>query len=106
MTTARTYDVCRAVLTSGSAHDDVHALGQLLAAAGFENSTSRGENPFGIVDGSILDAVNALRSTQSIEEEADIPGVPHEQRRNWIGPNLWDALLTPAGKARPLKATA
>lgn len=90
----------RAVLTSGSAHDDVHELGRLLADAGYENSVSRGENPFGIVDETILAACQLFRQARDVEPEDAIPGVPEHERRRWIGPRLWDGLLTPAGNPR------
>lgn len=96
--------VARPVLTSGSTHPDVLPLGLLLAQLGFENSVSQGTNPFNLVDESILAAVNAARSTHSIAEEADISGVPVTERRNWIGPELWEALFTDAGNPRKLAA--
>lgn len=95
-----TYTPLRAVLTSGSAHDDVHVLGAMLAELGYETSVSRGENPFGIVDDGIIAAVNLYRAAAGIEQECDVPGVAVEQRARWIGPNFWDGALTPAGKLR------
>jgi hypothetical protein len=96
--------IARAILTSGSAHDDVHVLGAYLGQLGYENSVSRGENPFGIVDESVMTAVSAFRAKHSVEPETTIPGVaPHEAPR-WIGPNLWEALVTPAGNLRKLDA--
>jgi hypothetical protein len=93
--------IARAVLTSGSQHEDVHELGRLLADAGHENSVSRGENPFGLVDESILTAVNNYRNDGDVEPEADIPGVPTHERTRWIGPNLWAALLDDEPEPEP-----
>jgi hypothetical protein len=94
-------NIARAVLTSGSAHVDVHTLGSILADRGYATSVSRGENAFGIVDESVLTAVAALRNAEQIAEEDAVPGVPPHERARWIGPNLWDALVTPAGKVKP-----
>lgn len=87
--------IARAVLTSGSQHEDVHALGRLLANAGHENSVSRGQNPFGLVDESIITAANAYRQQHKVDPEDAIAGVPTHEQSRWIGPNLWDALLGP-----------
>jgi hypothetical protein len=87
--------IARAVLTSGSQHEDVHALGRLLADAGHENSVSRGENPFGLVDESILTAAASYRQQHKLDPEDSIPGVPTHEQTRWIGPTLWDALLPP-----------
>lgn len=93
--------IARAVLTSGTAHEDVHTLGRILADRGFANSVSRGENAFGIVDETILTAVAAVRHAEQIAEEDTIPGVPPHERSRWIGPALWDALVAPTGKVKP-----
>jgi hypothetical protein len=93
-------NIARAVLTSGTAHDDVHILGGYLAQLGYPNSVSRGENPFGIVDDSILSAVALFRNAQQVEPETTIPGVPSHEASRWIGPVLWEALVTEAGNLR------
>lgn len=85
--------ITRPVLTAGTQHEDVHQLGRLLADAGYENSVSRGENPFGLVDETLLTAANAYRIAQGVEPETDIPGVPEHEQQRWIGPVLWEALV-------------
>ena len=70
------------ILTSGSAHPVVHELGRKLGALGFPNSASRGENPFGSVDGTLLAAVDQFRSRYGVEED----------------PSGFDGGVTPAGR--------
>lgn len=50
------------ILTSGSAHECVHELGRKLGQLGFTNSVAEGRNPFGVVDQTVLAAVNSFRS--------------------------------------------
>lgn len=57
------------ILTSGSADPSVHELGRHLGLLGFDNSVSRGENPFGAVDQSVMQAVHAFRSAYGVEED-------------------------------------
>lgn len=57
------------ILTSGSAHPVVHELGRILGDLGFENSVTRGENPFGTVDGTILAAVDQFRNRYGVQED-------------------------------------
>jgi hypothetical protein len=90
--TTTTIEPARAVLTSGSAHEDVHILGQLLGEAGHANSTSEGRNPFGIVDDTILTAVARYRAANDVPAEDTIPGVVAHEAGRWIGPALWDAI--------------
>ena len=58
------------ILTSGSSHPMVHELGRKLGDLGFENSVSRGENPFGAVDQSVLDAVRHFRRQYGVAPDA------------------------------------
>jgi hypothetical protein len=48
-------------LTFGSADQSVHELGRTLGQLGFANSVSKGENPFGAVDASVMAAVDGFR---------------------------------------------
>lgn len=57
------------ILTSGSAHESVHELGRKLGALGFPNSVSRGENPFGTVDQSVLGAVQSFRQHYGVRDD-------------------------------------
>lgn len=57
------------ILTSGSAHPVVHELGGKLGDLGFPNSVSRGENPFGAVDESVMSAVHAFRAQYGIQAD-------------------------------------
>lgn len=78
------------MLTSGSA--DVPAvtdLGRRLTELGFENSVSRGENPFGIVDESIIAAVVQFRRQYGVREPADGFGGDQVEADRHIGP--WTA---------------
>lgn len=98
----------RPILSTGSGHDAVHELGQLLAKAGCPNSVSRGENPHGVVDDTILTAAAAFRAAHDVPEETAIPGVPKAERDRWIGPELWKALAAwkPVKKPAPAKPAA
>lgn len=78
------------ILTSGSG--DLRAvsdLGHRLARLGFENSVSRGENPFGLVDESLIAAVNQFRARYGVREPADGFGGDQVQADRHIGP--WTA---------------
>ncbi len=57
------------ILASGSAHPVVHELGRKLSELGHPNSVSRGENPFGAVDESIMTAVAAFCSQYGVQED-------------------------------------
>ncbi|MGI8412653.1 MAG: hypothetical protein ACR2QA_09200 [Solirubrobacteraceae bacterium] len=57
------------ILSSGSAHPVVHELGRKLAKLGYTNSVSRGENPFGHVDQSVMTAIDAFRSHYGVQED-------------------------------------
>lgn len=59
----------RPLLASGDAHPAVHELGHKLADAGYETSTSRGENPFGHVDESIIAAVRGYTSDRDLSDD-------------------------------------
>ena len=59
----------RPTLTSGSADPFVHDLGRRLDKLGFPNSVTRGENPYGVVDQSILQAVAGFRQAYGVEED-------------------------------------
>lgn len=98
--------LAKAVLSSGSAHEDVFELGRLLGKAGFPNSVTDGTNAYGLVDESILRAVNAYRVANGVPDESTIPNVPPHEARNWIGPELWKAITRrqPAAKTKEAKA--
>lgn len=85
------------ILTSGSAHPVVHELGRKLAALGFPNTVSRGENPFGHVDQSIMTAVDAFRSGFGVQEDPSGFGGNHPAGRQLaavhIGPWTIEAIL-------------
>lgn len=57
------------ILTSGSAHPVIHELGRKLADLGFPSSVSRGTNPFGSVDESVLSAVDQFCSRNGVQED-------------------------------------
>jgi hypothetical protein len=85
------------ILTSGSAHPVVHELGRKLAELGYANSVSRGTNPFGAVDETILAAVDQFRSRHGIEEDpSGFGGATPAGRRNaaaHIGPWTIEGIL-------------
>lgn len=57
------------ILTSGSAHPCVHEIGRKLGELGFANSVSKGENPFGTVDQTVLTAVQSFRDQYGIRPD-------------------------------------
>jgi hypothetical protein len=79
------------ILTSGSGGPAVLTLCDTLAQLGYETSVSEGTNPYGIVDQSVLAAVNAFRADESIEEDAKAFG-SEELARAHIGPHTWAGL--------------
>lgn len=79
------------ILTSGSGGPVVHELGALLAELGYESSVSRGENPFAIVDPSVLEAVQAFRRDHDVAEAVE--SFPEADRDRYVGPVTWQALL-------------
>ncbi len=85
------------ILSSGSADPSVHVLGRLLGQLGFENSVSRGQNPHGAVDQSIMGAVHAFRSVFGVEEDptgfgGNTPDAKMLAAAH-IGPWTWEAIL-------------
>lgn len=57
------------ILTHGAAHQCVHELGRMLGDLGYPNSVSRGENPFGTVDQSLMTAVAAFRNQHGVRPD-------------------------------------
>lgn len=95
----------RPILTSGSIDvgpgpaiaGAVTELGQLLGLLGYPNSVTRGTNPFGVVDDSILGAVEKFRDDYDVRED------PSSWSRNGranaeshIGPWTWEGILRAA----------
>lgn len=85
------------ILTSGSAHPVVHELGRKLGDLGFPNSVSRGENPFGAVDQSVLSAVGAFRGQYGVKPDPSAFGGDTPQGRalaeNHLDPWTVEAIL-------------
>jgi hypothetical protein len=57
------------LLTSGSQGVEVRELGQRLGELGYPNSVTRGENPYGVYDQSIHDAVESFRRDYDVRED-------------------------------------
>jgi hypothetical protein len=84
----------RPPLTSLSVGDGVRELGMLLAELGYDNSVSRGQNPFAVFDESIAAAVDAFRRDYDVEE--DPSQFPRDSRANAQSHVLawtWEGLL-------------
>lgn len=81
------------ILTSGSAHECVHDLGRKLAELGFENSVSAGENPFGTVDRSVLDAVRSFRRRYGVRPDPSGFGSDERLAEAHIDPWTAEAIL-------------
>lgn len=84
------------ILTSGSGDPSVQTLGRMLGDLGFANSVSRGENPFGSVDATVMAAVESFRSSYGVEEDpTGFGGMTSGGRRvagAHIGPWTWEAV--------------
>lgn len=70
------------ILTSGSAHPVVHDLGRKLGELGFPNSVSRGQNPFGTVDESVMNAVHTFREQHGVQPDPSMFGGNSPQGRS------------------------
>lgn len=85
------------ILVSGSSDPSVQELGRRLAKLGYANSVSRGENPFGVVDETIMAAVHGFRQTYNVQEDPSGFGgdIPYGRQRaeSHIGPWTWEAIV-------------
>lgn len=91
------------ILTSGSADPVVHDLGRKLGQLGYPNSVSRGENPFGVVDQTVLNAVETFRQQYGVQEDPSPFGGKTDHGRRLaaahIGPWTTEAILRAAEHA-------
>jgi hypothetical protein len=69
-------------LTFGSADQSVHELGRMLGAIGFPNSVSRGENPFGAVDPTVMAALVGFRNKYGVVPDPSGFGGDHPAGRD------------------------
>lgn len=87
----------RPLLTFGSSDPSVQELGRILGALGFANSVSRGTNPFGSVDDTVMGAVHAFRDAYDVQEDPSGFGgntpAGRERAEAHIGPWTWEAIL-------------
>lgn len=79
-------------LASGSDGPAVLELGARLAKLGYESSVSRGENPFAILDPTLLDAVRDFRADFGVHDDYRTFADP-DDAANHVGPFTWEALL-------------
>lgn len=86
----------RPTLSSGSADPAVVELAGQLHDLGYESSISQGENPFHLVDGSVLAAVRQFRRDYGVQEDPTGFGGDNDHGRavadNHIGPWTWEAI--------------
>lgn len=92
----------RPVLTSGSGGPSVAELGRLLGKLGYENSVSRGQNPFSVLYPDLMAAVEQFRRDYDIAEDptgfgGDNPAGQHEAQKH-VGPWTWAAILRVADR--------
>jgi peptidoglycan hydrolase-like protein with peptidoglycan-binding domain len=85
-------------LAEGSQHDRVPELCRRLEALGYPTSNADGGNPHGLVDKTVLQAVQKFRSDFGVQEAPTDTwgGETDEGRRaaaNHIGPYTWEALI-------------
>lgn len=85
------------ILASGSGGVFVTELAARLAKLGYETSVSRGENPFNVLDDSIMSAIAAFRRDYGVEEDPSPWGGLHDDARSraaqHVGPYTWEALI-------------
>jgi peptidoglycan hydrolase-like protein with peptidoglycan-binding domain len=79
-------------LASGSAGPAVVQLADALHRLGYETSISRGENPYGVLDQSVMAAVRQFRSDEDAQEDASAFAGDQAQADAHIGPHTWAAL--------------
>jgi peptidoglycan hydrolase-like protein with peptidoglycan-binding domain len=83
----------RPILTSGSAGPDVEELARRLGDLGYSNSVTEGENPFAVLDQSILGAARAFAGDYGVREDPSGFGGSEREAEGHIGPWLWEAVL-------------
>lgn len=87
----------RPTLTSGSAHPIVADLGRRLSELGYANSVSEGTNALGVVDESIMNAVERFREDYGVEEDPTPFGGTTTaavlRAAQIIGPYTWEAIV-------------
>jgi hypothetical protein len=91
------------LLASGSAGPAVNELCSRLLTLGYETSFAVGENPFGVVDATVLAAVKQFRGDFGVDEDpSPFGGETDEGLRtasNHIGPWTWEAIIRASDRA-------
>lgn len=91
------------VLASGSGGAAVHELAARLAVLGYQTDISQGENPFGVVNDSIMNAVERFRDDHHVQEDPTPYGGDTPKTRTraalTIGPFTWEAILRASERA-------
>lgn len=85
------------ILVSGSASPIVADLGRRLDLLGYPNSVTAGENPFGVVDESVFNAVERFRDDYGVEEDPTPYGgtttAATLRAAQVIGPYTWESII-------------
>jgi len=76
------------ILTSGSADQCVHELGRKLGELGFPNSVSEGTNPFGLVDQTVVGAIQTFRAQYGVRPDPAPWGGDTEEGRRRAGAHI------------------
>lgn len=94
------------ILSSGSGMGDSWAVNELarrLHVLGYQTSSSAGRNPWGVLDDSIMTAVEQFRQDHGVEEDpTGWGGNTHASREKaaaHVGPWTWEALIRASDRA-------
>lgn len=90
-------------LGSGAAGPMVADLAVRLHALGYATSIARGENPYAVLDHSVLTAVETFRREYGVEEDPTPYGGRSNQAvaeaASYVGPYTWEALIRVSDRA-------
>jgi hypothetical protein len=93
------------LLTHGSQGPEVRELGQRLGELGYENSVTRGANPYGVYDDSVHAAVEGFRRDYDVAEDPSaFVRDPKAQSASHTGPWTQEAILRASDRAREDRA--
>ncbi len=84
-------------LGSGEAGPLVADLAARLQVLGYETSVARGDNPYAVLDHSVMAAVEAFRRDYGVEEDptpyGGRNGKAEREAASYVGPYTWEALI-------------
>jgi peptidoglycan hydrolase-like protein with peptidoglycan-binding domain len=84
------------ILSTGSTGSPVTDLATRLKVLGYPTDISRGENPFGILTDSVMQAVEQFREDYNVQEDPTPYGSgpkARERAASVVGPYTWEGLI-------------